>query len=109
MIPQEFLDALAVRILEAFLLSLGFQPSGGWDENDPNCLKQHGEHVVWCVCGRSDRPIAEIDVDEAWRSFVEFCHHRNQLPGAVKFEPYTLELYQYPCGCGTYLYAFIYQ
>ena len=96
MMPSEFLDAIAVRILEAFLLSLGFQPSGGWDENDPNCLKQHGEHVVWCVCGRSDRPIAEIDVDEAWRSFVEFCHHRNQLPGAVKFEPYTLELYQCP-------------
>ena len=106
---MEMINAIAVRVLETWLLSVGFYPSGGWDEHDLNCLRQHGPHLVWTVCGRISVPVKELDKEALWRSFEVYCHSRNNLPTAVRFEPYDLQLYECPCGCGTYLYASIYQ
>lgn len=104
---EHLLNAIAVRVLEVWLLSLGFQPSGGWDANDPNCFRNGGTHLIWSVCARMPDPDADMDV--IWEQFQQYLADHNAVPGAVRFEPYELSVYECPCGCGTYLFASIYQ
>lgn len=103
---ERFLNALAVRVLEVWLMQQGFQPSEGWDGNDPNCRRQYGPHIVWTVQARIPGP---YDYDALWDSFRAYIAEHNALPGAVRFEPYDLATYICPCGCGEFLYAAIYQ
>ena len=100
------LTALAVRVLESWFLSLGFTPCGGWDPADPNCMRDYGPHRIWTVQARCPD---DADCDALSMSFLEYIHQHNALPGAIKFEPYNLELYECPCGCGTFVFASIYQ
>lgn len=108
-IPPEFLASIAVSELRAWLMQHNFNPSRDWDSSDPSCLRDYGCHVVFTLSGRTDIPADQIDIEQLYTDFTEYFHARNKLPGAVNLEPYGLELYECPCGCGTYLYASIYQ
>lgn len=103
---ERLLDALAVRVLEVWLIQQGFQLSGGWDENDPNCRRQYGPHVLWTVQARIP---GDYDYDTLLNSFRAYIAKHNALPSAVKFEPYDITIYECPCGCGVFLFASIYQ
>lgn len=104
MIPEEFLDAIAVRELETWFLSQGFQLAGGWDADDPNCARNYGPHRVIVVSAYADQP---VEVQALSLNLVHYIYERNQLPGAVKFHYYDLGTYQQPDG-GTFVYASIY-
>lgn len=104
------LNAIAVRVLEAWLLSLGLQPSGGWDENDPNCCCDHGPHRVWTVCARIPTELtADMSIETLFASLRNYIDNHNQIASCIKFQPYDTQMYECPCGCGTFLYASIYQ
>ncbi|MEY8262447.1 hypothetical protein AALA80_19220 [Oscillospiraceae bacterium 50-60] len=38
---------------------------------------------------------------------MSYLEHHNALPGAERFEPYNVQAYMCPCGCGTFLYVSI--
>ncbi len=106
---EYLLNALAVRMLEVWLLSLGFQPSGGWDETDPNCRREVGPHTLWCVQATVPN---DVDMEAVRQSFYEYIKNHNSLPGAVKFQPYNLELYVCDYSDGeraTHLFATVYR
>lgn len=109
-IPQELLDQIAVRTMETWLLSMGFQPSNEWDPNDLNCVRDYGPHRIWTVQARIPADLVDgLDLDTLDKAFREYMTAHNATPTAVKFEPYGIEKYACPCGCGTFLYTSIYQ
>ena len=103
---EHFLNQIALRTVESWFLSMGFQPSGGWDEHDVTCRRQYGPHILWTVCARVPD---DIDEDAAALSFSHYISEYNKLPSSVKFQPYGLQFYDCPCGCGSFVYATIYQ
>lgn len=107
MIPQEFLDALAVRVLEVWLMQQGFRPAADWDSSDPACVRNHGPYRVWTVQAAVPDGM-QVDRETLWRPFSEYMEGRNQLPGAIVFHAYGLERYDTSLG-GSYLFASIYQ
>lgn len=68
MIPQEFLDALAVRVLETWLMQQGLRPTGDWDSSDPACVRNHGPYRVWTVQAAAPDGV-KVDRDALWRPF----------------------------------------
>lgn len=100
------LSNIVVHTLHSWFLSQGLTPSLDWDAADPNCLCISGAHLIWTVQAKTSTPIDENDMS---RAFERYFTERNKLPGAVQFYPYMLQKYECPCGCGTYIYASVYQ
>jgi hypothetical protein len=103
---ENLLNALAVRILEVWALSLGLIP-GSWNENDPNCRREYGPNVVWTIEARV--PDGEIvDRQALWESLNEYIDNHNRLPGSIRFGCYDIQTYEYPPS-GDFIFASIYQ
>ena len=100
------LSNIVVHTLQSWLLTQGITPSLEWDAADHNCFRASGEHLIWTVQGKALAPFDEYDMS---RAFDHYFTERNKLPGAVPFYPYMLQRYECPCGCGTYVYASVYQ
>lgn len=110
MISQEQMNNIALRVVETWLLLLGFTPSAGWDPDDLNCVRDYGPHRVWTIQAKvPPEQVDTLDLDTLDKSFREYISAHNAAPTAVKFEPYGMEVYVCPCGCGTFLYTSIYQ
>lgn len=105
----KFLHSVAVRVMEVWLMSLGFQPSGGWNANDPNCFRDCGTHLIWTVSARMPETITESELDDIWKKFQTYMKEHNALIGSIPFEPYDITVCECPCGCGTFLFVSIYQ
>ena len=103
---EHHMNLLALRLLEVWLLSLGFQPSGDWDAADPNCRREYGPHVSWtqCACVPADVDITALQVD-----FQEYLAKHNSCITAEKFGYYGFWSYDCShCG-GKHIYLSIYQ
>lgn len=99
------LTEMARSVLAAFLLSLGITPSEGKDTLE---IRDFGPHRVWTQQARVPDSMADsIDRDDVLSRLIDYMEHRNALPAAVKFQPYNVEAYICPCGCGTFLYVSI--
>jgi hypothetical protein len=96
------IDQIAVRTLETWLLSKGFTLSGGFESKD------HGPHRVWTV---SAHTFQALDSDKKLMDeLTAYLEVHNQLPSAVKFQPYDVGTYaSLTRNGGTYIYASIYQ
>ena len=95
------IGGIAIRIMEAWLLASGFEVCGNWDERDKDCLRQYGPHLV---CGTEAHTSEPHDYNALWKAFSQYLSQHNALPEAVHFEPYGLEVFSCPCGCGDYIY-----
>lgn len=104
---DRMLTILAFHILEVWLLTLGFQPSGGWND-DPNCVRDYGPHRVWTVDAHIPDGMA-LDRELLWEDLNVYIQAHNSLPTAVKFGAYGIDIYDCPYGSGKYIYVSIYQ
>lgn len=105
MMDGHLLTALAVRVLEVWLLSLGLQPTGDFDPDDPACLRDYGPHRVWTVQARVPDGVA-VDRGLLFARLQSYLDEQSRHPGAVKFLPNDIELYTSPV-CGDYVFASI--
>lgn len=97
------LDQVAHNILVGFLLSLGIFPNDGEDITE---VRDYGPHRVYTQMARvPDNMAATIDPVETLEQLAAYLEHDNARPGAVRFEPYNVQAYMCPCGCGTFLYV----
>ena len=97
------LNQVAHNILVGFLLSLGIFPNDGEDITE---VRDYGPHRVYTQMARVPDSVADtIDPAEALDKLVSYLEHHNALPGAERFEPYNVQAYMCPCGCGTFLYV----
>ncbi len=103
------LDRIAYNVAETWLLQRGFIPSDGWDPNDPQCVQNYGPHRVWTIQARIPVGLVDkIDTVDLMNDFRAYLIQHNTLPTAIRFQPYNLEVYACPCGCGTFLYISLY-
>lgn len=99
------LTAIARNIMIGFLLTLGMTPSEGEDTLE---VREYGPHMVMTQQARvPDSKAASIDPAETLSQLTAYLDHHNALPTAVRFQPYNVEIYICPCGCGTFLYISI--
>ena len=105
-LDNSLLNRLAILVIEGWFLAMGFEPSDGWDADDPHCLRVVDGHTLWTY---SAHVPDDVDMDEAEEAFFSYMDHHNMLPTATKFFPYGLEFYECSCGCGTYVFATIYR
>lgn len=97
---------ISIRILEAWFLMLGFQPSCNWDENDPACLWDEGPYrIITVQAYRSDRFF--LNKEELSYSLWEFLDCFSGLPGGFPLRIYEVNEYESPY-FGRYVYASIY-
>lgn len=97
------MDQVAHNILVGFLLSLGIFPNDGEDITE---VRDYGPHRVYTQMARvPDNMAATIDPVETLEQLAAYLEHDNARPGAVRFEPYNVQAYMCPCGCGTFLYV----
>jgi len=97
------LNQVAHNILVGFLLSLGIPPNDGEDTTE---VREYGPHMVITEQARvPDNMAATIDPVETLEQLAAYLEHDNARPGAVRFEPYNVQAYMCPCGCGTFLYV----
>ncbi|MEA4895241.1 MAG: hypothetical protein VB064_08255 [Oscillospiraceae bacterium] len=110
MIPEQpFIDLIALNVVQAWLLMMGFTPSNGWDSDDPNCVRDCGPHRIYTIVGKASPDMADsLDLDALKESLSNYLKRHNKAPTAAKFQPYDIEAYYCPCGCGTFLYVTIY-
>ena len=87
--------AVAVSMIETFMRLNGFEPSGGWDINYPECFRAYGEHCVITVCGHA-LCNTEFVTMSLWDKFTQYVIAHDKLPSAIKFAPYNLERYDHP-------------
>lgn len=93
---------LAQNIIAGFLLTLGITPS---ESEDTAEVREYGPHLVMTQQARvPDSMAATIDPVETLDKLTAYL---NALPTAIRFEPYNVEVYICPCGCGTFLYVSI--
>jgi len=100
------LSRLAILVIESWFLAMGFQPSDGWDADDPFCLRTVEGHTLWTHRARIPD---DLDMDAAEEAFFSYMDHHNVLPTAVRFFPYGVDFYECPCGCGSYIFATVYR
>ena len=103
---QYLLTLTAVRVLEFFLLMLGFQPTGYFDQDDPACLRDYGPHRVWTLQAHIPDGVY-VDRHDLLKSLTDHLDEQAELPSAVRFRAYNIELYHSPY-CGDYVFASIY-
>lgn len=102
---DEFLTPLARNVLAGFLLTLGITPSEGEDTTE---VRDYGPHRVLTQMAQVPPALAgSIDPAETLDKLIAYLNHHNALPTAIRFEPYNVEVYICPCGCGTFLYVSI--
>ena len=99
------IDAIAIRTVEVWLLSRGFQLSENVDPNDPACIRDYGPHRIYTVQARVPDGF-NVDRHELLDSLRNFLDEQARLPGTVRFHAYNVELYTSPY-CGTYVFASI--
>ena len=105
MMDERFLSAIAVRTLEVWLLSLGFQPTGDFDPGAPECIRDFGPHRVYTV--QAHVPDGWIvDCCELLAILQGYLEEQAKLPGAIRFHAYNIDLYHSPY-CGSYVFASI--
>lgn len=96
------IKAIARNVTAGFLLTLGMTPSEGEDTLE---VREYGPHLVMTQQARvPDSMAATIDPVETLDKLTAYL---NALPTAIRFEPYNVEVYICPCGCGTFLYVSI--
>lgn len=101
---ETFLNQIAINVLSAFLHAIGI-PTNEIDID----IKDHGPFRIFTIQVRvPDSMAATIDPGETLDKLVSYMDHHNALPTAVRFQPYNVQVYVCPCGCGTFLYASIY-
>ena len=96
---------IAVHLLEVWLLSLGLQPTGDFDPDDPACMRDYGPHRVWTIQARVPDGLA-VDRYELLDHLRNFLDEQAALPGAMRFHAYNIDLYDSPY-CGSYIFASI--
>lgn len=102
---ETFLTAIAARTVEVWLLSLGFQPTGYFDPNDRECIRDYGPHRVYTVQARVPDGFA-VDRHELLGLLQDYLEQQARLPSAVRFRAYNIETYFSPY-CGNYIFASI--
>lgn len=99
----ERLTQIARNITAGFLLTLGMTPSEGEETIE---VREYGPHLVMTQQARVPDSLAStIDPVETLDKLTAYLNHHNALPTAIRFEPYNVEVYICPCGCGTFLYV----
>ena len=85
---------------------VGATPNEGEDSRE---TRDYGPHRVYIQMARVPDSMADtIDPSEAFDKLVSYLEHHNSVcPGTVRFEPYNVQTYGCPCGCGTFLYLSI--
>ena len=106
MVNEEIRAQIAVKLLEYWLLSLSFQPTGFFDPDDPACMRDYGPHRVYCVQARVPNGLA-VDRCELLDHLRNFLDEQAALPGAMRFNAYDIEMYTSPY-CGDYIFVSIY-
>lgn len=97
------LAQIARNIIAGFMLTLGIIPNEGEDDIE---TRDYGPHRVYTQMARVPDSVADtIDPAEALDKLVSYLEHHNARPGSIRFEPYNVQAYVCPCGCGTYLYV----
>lgn len=101
---DSFLQQLADNVLADFLHTCGIPT----EESDME-IRDYGPFRIFTVQVRvPDSMAATIDPGETLDKLVSYMDHHNALPTAVHFQPYNVQAYVCPCGCGTFLYVSIY-
>lgn len=84
---RNVLNAIAVRLMEVWLLLLGFNPAENWETNDTDC----GVHRIWTVQG--DMPAdAVMDSCILIMDLQAFIERQNQLLN-TGFQAYDVTVY----------------
>lgn len=97
---------IAKNVIAGFLLSLGITPSEG---EDSLTVRDFDYHRVITQQAKAPPELARsLDAGEVLEQRVNYLEHHNALSTAVHFQPYNVEIYVCPCGCGTFLYVSIY-
>ena len=102
---EEIRTQIAVHILEVWLLSLGFLPTGYFDPDDPACMRDYGPHRVYTVQANIPTGVP-VDRYELLDLLQQFLDEQASLPGAMRFHAYDIDLYHSPY-CGNYIFASI--
>lgn len=103
--PEYIRTQIAVHILEVWLLSLGFQPTGYFDPDDPECIRNYGPHRVYTV--QAQVPAGSIvDPQILLDHLQQYLDEQAALPGAERFNAYDIERYASPY-CGNYIFVSI--
>ena len=102
---QDILMQIAVHLLEVWLLSLGLQPTGDFDPNDPACMCDYGPHRVYTVQAHIPDGF-DVDPQILFDYLQKFLNKQAALPGAIRFNAYNIDLYHSPY-CGGYVFASI--
>jgi len=101
---QRNIDGIAVRLLEIFIILMGFTPTGDWDENDPSCRRDYGPHRVYTLCGRTQK---EFDIEELSTLLGLYLESINKVFVNVRFHIYDIDAYKRPYGRSAYIYVSI--
>lgn len=104
-VNEEIRTQIAVHILEVWLLSLGLQPTGDFDPDDPACVRDYGPHRVYTVQARVPGGVV-VDRGLLLAHLQAHLDEQAALPGAMRFNAYDIELYESPY-CGNYIFASI--
>lgn len=105
MIEISISSAVAVRVLELWLLAAGFQPTGYFDSKDPACVRVDGPHQIYTIQARVPEHIS-IDRHFLLNDLQRFLDKQAALPSAIRFHAYDIEVYNSPF-CGNYIFASI--
>lgn len=99
------LAQIARNIIAGFMLTLGITTN---EDEDSLETRDYGPHRVYTQMARVPDSVADtIDPAEALDQLVSYLEYHNVRPGAVRFEPYSVQVYVCPCGCGALLYVSI--
>ena len=71
-------------------------------------MRDYGPHRVFTQMVQVPPELTgSIDPAETLDQLAAYLEHQRSRPGAVRFEPYNVQAYVCPCGCGTFLYVSI--
>ena len=86
-------------------LSLGFQPTGYFNPEDPECVRDFGPHRTYTMQARIPESVS-VDRHILLDHLQQFLDEQASLHNAIRFNAYDIELYdgQY---YGNYLLASI--
>ncbi len=101
---EAFLTQIARNVLAGFLLMLEIVPS----EGDDTLVQDFGYHRVYTLSAKVPPSMEAINPALLFALLRLYISNHNALATAVQFHPYNTELYECPCGCGTFLYVSIY-
>ena len=108
----EMENKAALDLLNSFLLYLGLNTrSTLWVPGENKLYCADNLHTIWRACGELPEDMAaDLDIDALFMRFEKYVKMHNAIPGAVEFEPYSLNVYSCSCGCGAkFLYAAVYR